>query len=98
MQAFLTSLEGARGVLSHYCDQGIYTNKDYEVAAYAGALKMRARDANIFHVTKAGGMVRRLRMKATLFCVPGMHVAARFSGALDFLDLVMPQAHNLHVV
>jgi hypothetical protein len=60
-EAILTSLHGARGVLSYYCDRGIVTNKDYQLAAYKGALKLSTRhlgnrSAHVFDLVRAGGL------------------------------------------
>jgi hypothetical protein len=59
-ELFLTSLDGARSLLSYYCDHGISNNKDYQVARFAGALKLQlqrsgSKSSRVFYLAHAGG-------------------------------------------
>ena len=48
-------------MLSHYCDKGIYNNKDYMVASYSGALKFKsvrvAHGPHVYKLLRPGGSV-----------------------------------------
>ena len=40
-ELFMTSLNGARAILSAYCDTGIVSNKDYQLFAHRGGVVLR---------------------------------------------------------